>query len=191
MYTYLLEPKLTTNKTEFVGYWKNFYDEAYVGKYEEVIGKPVWDHDDIHLLFEWKNNMGTKLSGSKEKFVKKITDNLPLVHELRKSFDQDRFNTEFGKQGAVWSITFLHALQPDIFPIYDQHAHRAFKFLTTGKVEAMPPAHRIKLVYNMEYRPFFQKFSSEVTSLYTTKEVDEALWSFGRFIKLYPRMCYE
>lgn len=93
----------------------------------------------------------------------------------------------FKKSGPIWSITLLHALQPLIYPIYDQHAHRAFSYLITGKISKMPLRYQAYNTYFEEYVKFFNDFS-DMAKPYTRKAVDEALWSFGKFLSIYPQL---
>jgi hypothetical protein len=171
----------------FVGFWKQFYDESYEGKYDEVINKQSWEANDIHRLFEWKNNMKDKLAKSKETFVKKIVENLQTANNLRTNYNHDLFIKTFGKLGPIWGITFLHALQPGEFPIYDQHAHRAYTCLSTGVLVTMPKRHKIYTVYFDQYVPFFKQFSQAANN-FQPKEVDNALWAFGKFLSRYPSL---
>jgi hypothetical protein len=111
------------------------------------------------------------------------------VNKLKQDFSFDLFNKTFGKCGAVWTITLLHAIMPLDYPIYDQHAYRAYWFIETGQVlkkEGLPIA--IKTVYKAyeTYCPFFHRFSKEADQ-FTTKQVDETLWGFGKFLSQNPK----
>jgi hypothetical protein len=82
--------------------------------------------------------------------------------------------------GAIWRIFWLHLQHHLRFPIYDQHVHRAMAYLLNhpdSKREA--PAHNPAKIhaYLNEYRGFFARFDG-----HDPRQVDRALWSFGRFL---------
>lgn len=69
MNLFILKKEPIVYPDEFVTFWRQFYDDSYKTGYDQVVNKLTWESSDIHLLFEWKNNMSDKLSVSKEKFV--------------------------------------------------------------------------------------------------------------------------
>jgi hypothetical protein len=61
----------------------------------------------------------------------------------------------FREGGVIWRIFWLHCWQPERFPIYDQHVHRAMRFLQTGKPDEIPLREADKIrAYLSDYMPF-------------------------------------
>ena len=188
MQPFIINTKPVSDSNTFVTFWKQFYDESYERKkYDQVVNKRSWEVSDIHQLFEWKNNMGEKLGRTKEIFVKKVVDNLSTANSLRVSYNHNTFIDTFGKLGPIWGITFLHAIQPMQFPIYDQHAHRAFSYISNSADDIIPRRNRVYTVYFNEYVPFFNKFLHS-TNNFHPKDVDCALWAFGKFLSKYKKI---
>ena len=84
----------------------------------------------------------------------------------------------FRNGGAIWRIFWLHCWQPERFPIYDQHVHRAMRFLEAEVIEGIPAKDPDKIrAYVGQYLPFHARFNC-----LNQRAVDKALWSFGKFI---------
>lgn len=147
--------------------------------------------DDITALFHWKNNMGKekdRLSVSKKVFVQKILTRMDKVNQLKKSFDIDLYMDNFDDLPAIWGITLLHVVSSGSYPIYDQHVHRALMYCSKGIVEEIPISNGKKYkVYRQDYVPFFDNLRQQALHL-TPKQIDDALWSFGKFLSRYPKM---
>jgi hypothetical protein len=87
--------------------------------------------------------------------------------------------------GAIWRIFWLHLQHPKRFPIYDQHVHRAMAYMLDRPNEQreIPARHKAKVdFYLREYCPFFASFDG-----CEKRQVDRALWTFGRFLKTYRK----
>ena len=89
-----------------------------------------------------------------------------------------------------WRKVFLlHIINPDEYPIYEQHVHRAFKYLENNRIEEISKSNNEKYnVYFNEYLQFFNEFRRKANK-FSVKEIDEALWTFGKYIKEYPNFC--
>lgn len=185
----LIPEKIDANS--FVEFWKDYYGNFNEQLYEEVLAKPLLEAEDIRKLYSFKNNMGGSLSLTKEVFVSYVISELETVNSLKKTFDWKLFHEKFANRGPVWSITLLHAINPHEFPIYDQHAFRAFAFIQTGKVpseEEIPKRYQVYNAYK-GYQSFFSDFK-QVATEYSAREIDKALWSFGKFLSQYRKMAY-
>jgi hypothetical protein len=161
---------------DFVRFWQPLYtysadDEGF---YRENIGKELTP-DRIKKWFAWKNTM--PLSARKEQTV--------LRHfspEERIGHDADvatllAFLNRPG--GVIWRTFWLHLLHSEHFPIYDQHVHRAMAFMLNWPKLEIPVHGRTKARNYLEfYRPFFARFGD-----CDHRQVDQALWSFGIFLK--------
>ena len=175
----------TTDVNTFIKYWQTHYDYKNEDIYQRFIVKKIFDSHDIEDMFKWKNNM--TLSGKKNVTVSLVINNLKLVNRLKKNFNMDLFSKTFLRMGAIWKIFLLHAIQPSEFPIYDQHVYRAFKFIKNKTTEEIPASNKLKFqIYIDDYLPFFKMIKS--TTTYTDKNIDEALWAFGKMIKKYPML---
>ena len=125
-----------TDFDSFVKQWSSFYNYDKMNLYDDNIGKSILEVEDLINLYTWKN--GTLLSGFNEngehqgKFKglnKNILSKILHINELKKNFDLNVFDKEFGKVSFVWKVFLMHIIQPDFYPIYDQHIHRAYLFL--------------------------------------------------------------
>ena len=163
-------------KSEFIDFWSKQYYFPNEHLYNDNIGKEltekrIWD------LFLWKN--GTPLSEKKYSSVKnnfiRETINRPSSHD---DFALLSYLNKPG--GAIWRIFWLHCNYPNTFPIYDQHVHRAMANLKSWEELEISSQNRIKVeTYINYYLPFWKEFLE-----FPSKEVDEALWSYGKFLKL-------
>lgn len=164
---------LATHSASFISHWSSKYQYPREHKYANNIGKPL-TVQSLRERFEWKNGTGDEISPSK---AKSIEDNYPLV------FDGDKRNRYLNHEqqgGVIWNIFYLHCLEPQNWPIFDQHTYRAMRYLKTGRIEEIGNDKRKKYsVYINEYIPFLEdmKVSDQRTA-------DKALFAFGKFLKL-------
>ena len=164
------------SKSEFVNFWSKqyFYPKDYL--YNDNIGKELIE-ERIWALFIWKN--GKPLSEKKKLSVKnnfvRETINIPSSHDnLTLLLYLNR------PGGTIWRIFWLHCNYPNIYPIYDQHVHRAMAKLKDWKELEIPSPNRIKVeMYVNHYLQFWREFIE-----FPAKPVDEALWAYGKFLKL-------
>jgi hypothetical protein len=90
----------------------------------ENLGKPL-NPELVRRWFEWKNGM--PLSTSKERSIAKYA--LP-GQRLPADADEPDVRAFLSRSGgAIGRIFWLHIQHPEMFPIYDQHTHRAMAFL--------------------------------------------------------------
>jgi hypothetical protein len=157
----------------FVGFWERRYSGYDEDFYRENIGQSLTEKR-IGEWFKWKN--GRPLSDKKRKTIRRYLS--PDEH-ITANADQDALTAFLSRPGGViWRIFWLHLQHPKVFPIYDQHVHRAMAYLLEGSVREIPVAKRAKIrSYLGDYRPFFCRFKDCDQRL-----VDRALWSFGRFL---------
>lgn len=168
---------VTASQDDFVSFWSMQYRYELEHLYDNNIGKPltearVWD------LYKWKN--GTwKIANNKQQSIRTVY--LPELTNIPKLA-----NIQDGKEylakltgGAIWDIFWLHCVNPDLFPIFDQHTYRSM-----SKIEALSQtkisAYRPKKIYAYfeQYIPFTKKFMSV-----SSRELDKALFAYGRFLK--------
>ena len=165
-----------TPKDFVLFWWKSYsgYDDNF---YRERTGKPL-TKTQIEEWFVWKN--GRKLSAKKDKTIRRYS--LPK-EGIDSDADAIALKEFLGRPGgAIWRIFWLHLQHPSRFPIYDQHVHRAMEFLLTGQPREIPSSNPARVRKYLEvFCPFFERFSPY--DGYDRRQVDQALWGFGRFLK--------
>ena len=167
---------------EFISFWSKLYVYDNAVLYERIHNKTL-SEDDLKDLYKWKNGM--KLSQAKEKSLNtKIISKLEIVNNLRaaSNFDLEYFLKEFKQVSVVWKVFLLHILKPNRFPIYDQHVHRAYRFINNQSSNDIRASMKESLkleFYFEEYYPFVRQ--SQMTDL---KKMDEAFFAFGQFINI-------
>lgn len=182
----LIFPIITNRQSgslqEFISFWSKLYVYDNAVLYERIHNKTL-SEDDLKDLYKWKNGM--KLSQAKEKSLNtKIISKLEIVNNLRaaSNFDLEYFLKEFKQVSVVWKVFLLHILKPNRFPIYDQHVHRAYRFInnqsSNGIKASMNESVKLKFYFE-EYYPFVRQ--SQMTDL---KKMDEAFFAFGQFINI-------
>ena len=159
------------NKTDFLKYWAAKYVYPDEDKYFRNIGKPLTDQSRQEL-FEWKN--GSRISRAK---MTSIFKNYPLIFA---GDHRSRYLNYKESGGAVWNIFYLHCLQPQTWPIFDQHTFRAMRYMKSGQIVDTSVSDRQKYeVYENEYIPFLREFDDDCN-----RQIDKALFAFGQFLKL-------
>jgi hypothetical protein len=122
---------------EFVSFWSQQYPTDHFP--DDIYAANIVGHvtcDKILNLFEWKN--GRPLSEAKRRSVhENFVDRLEEVDQLLPDWTAGQFLDRFSRGGAIWRVFWLNCVRQE-FPIYDQHVHRAMKFILTGKPEKLP-----------------------------------------------------
>lgn len=177
----ILNTKNIVDFRTFVDFWTHFYDYPNPEKYTNNISLAN-DKKSLQQLFEWKNGM--PLSKKKEELFTKILDKWELIVKLKSDFELSSFKVEFSGVSAVWKIFLLHCINPEVYPIYDQHIHRAFFFIH-GKdysyIDNTTYSQKEKEeFYFNTYLPFINKYRSEG---FEVKKIDEAMFAFGKLLK--------
>ena len=167
---------------EFISFWSKLYAYDNAVLYNKIHHK-VLSEKDIKDLYQWKNGM--KLSQTKEKSLNiKILKKINIINSLRVTteFDLDYFLKEFKEVSVVWKVFLLHIISPTMYPIYDQHIHRAYRFMNNeasdGIKASMNESVKLKFYFE-EYFPFVKE--SKIQDL---KKMDEAFFAFGQFINI-------
>ena len=182
----LIFPIITNRQSgslqEFISFWSKLYVYDNAVLYERIHNTTL-SEDDLKDLYKWKNGM--KLSKAKEKSLNaKIISKIEIVNNLRaaSNFDLEYFLKEFKQVSVVWKVFLLHILKPNRFPIYDQHVHRAYRFINNQSSNdirtSMNESVKLKFYFE-EYYPFVRQ--SKITDL---KKMDEAFFAFGQFINI-------
>jgi hypothetical protein len=171
---------------EFIEFWAQQYRYPKDAQYTNNIGQTLTP-ERIRELFEWKN--GAPLSTRKQlsverNYISRIEEleSLFRIEEL-KSLSQEScaadFLQRFPSGGAIWRIFLLHCWQPERFPMYDQHVHRAMEMIERGEPGEIPASDAEKVnSYLSRYLRFVQRFEG-----CDPRQVDRALWAYGKFVK--------
>jgi hypothetical protein len=159
----------------FIEFWAARYTGYDDDFYEANIGQELTEARILDW-FVWKN--GTPLSELKRNSV--LRNFVARRGELASLRDATpaQLLKHFSDGGVIWRIFWLHCWQPARFPIYDQHVHRAMRFIEAGVREEIPGKDPDKIrAYIDQYMPFHARFDGM-----PQRSVDKALWAFGKFI---------
>jgi len=174
-------PVLASGTAEaFVEEWSHRYVDPRERLYEANIGRALTP-DRARRLFVWKN--GGPLSSAKQGSVEaNYIRRLPELGRLPTEMTPTEFLRIFSG-GAIWRIFWLHCWRPERYPIYDQHVHRSMEYITSGRQREIPERQEAIITSYVErYLPFWEKLPS-----LPNRAVDKALWTFGKFLKTFPR----
>lgn len=177
----ILSKSTTSDINTFIDFWQQFYNYGMEKLYADNINAPTFLEPNIIALYIWKN--GTPLSSLKEKSLQvKVIKKLELINSLRikASWSSDDFHKEFKSVSAVWRIFLMHIIKPNVYPIYDQHVHRAYQYMNGYSTDGINTniKDQVKLAfYEGQYLPFVKQMN--VGDL---KKMDEAFFAFGQFL---------
>jgi hypothetical protein len=180
---YIILERREVNASSFIDYWSGHYDYGNESLYDSNIGKPLTS-DRIKKLFAWKNgskyfkDISEKKRGSIVKYyIKGPKDPPPEDHKALKQF-------LLKPGGSIWRIFWLHCLLPNKYPIFDQHVYRSMCYLKMGEIKELPNSNRKKVdIYLAQYLSFWKTFPKN-----DTRKVDQAIWSFGKYLKVTGRI---
>ena len=170
---------------DFIEFWAKRYYYPYEHLYTQNIGGPHTP-EGLSDLFKWKigtQYFASKLPRLKENFIDRHAEAEKLSKEIANREPRENarcFLEHFREGGAIHRIFWLHCWNTR-HPIYDQHVHRAMAFIQgNGEREELPkfkPDEQIEL-YLDRYLSFFDEFRG-----LDGREVDKALWQFGKSLK--------
>lgn len=175
---YLILSPAIVSKKKFVKFWSEQYADLNEKTYYRNIYEPL-TRNNIRALFQWKN--GGNLSIKKAYSVQKnyTVKNVPSLESLKNTQILKSFLSHAG--GAIWRIFWLHCNYPRVFPIYDQHVHRAMATIKGFPEIEIPKTNRDKVeFYINHYLAFYHCLDANYED---HRKVDKALWAFGKFIK--------
>lgn len=177
---------------DFVACWSAMYGSPPIEKlYADRINKKQFDADDIRQLYNWKNQMSNMAAPKQASVERQFVAKLDVINALKQAYDAKIFDEHFGSAtGAVWKIFLRHIISPNQFPIFDQHVFRAHYFLVNGVVreieeslEVIPYSKQEQVkeeLYMNSYAPFARSLMQDDIP---SKKIDEALVTFGQFLK--------
>jgi len=172
------------NINDFISKWSPQYSYSNEDRYLNHI-KTVLDNKESFIeLFKWKNGTGDVIYVKKMNVVLGFWDKIDVLRELQMEFSWELFEKEFEpqKNSPIWKIFLLHLINPNKFPIFDQHVYRSFHFFETGMIEEIPSSSKRKYqIYKLEYRDWFNHIQQQ-NNIYP-KEMDKSFFSFGQMLK--------
>jgi hypothetical protein len=182
---------------EFINGWKKSYDPSYDENvyFDNLISLKNLTKDNIQKLFEWKNETRI-IAEKKQKSIEKLKENLPEIqrrfenigNSINELQDIYKYSFQFFKSGNIWNLFFLHLLKYENYPIADTYVYRAYNYIRNGK-------NQLPLTGDWEtyidYRDFFNEIASKTNrkSVKERKEIDEALWAFGKHLQPKKNAC--
>src|ERR1700691_6794905 len=192
---FTLQPVTAADDASFIDFWAHLYGDDWEDLYVNNISIKPFTDKAIRALFVWKN--GGELSAKKKKSVEKnyvsnkehegveraMRFSQPDIKEAEE-FAKGFLTNDFLEGGAIWRIFWLHCCN-QLFPIYDQHVHRAMIFIEEGRIEELSNFSDEQKIesYLTRYLRFHRRFAGD------QRKIDKALNTFGRFIKAWPGLC--
>ncbi len=192
------------NAKEFIAFWNSFYkDKITVFKFKLLIDYfaelnvgNVLTTENIRRLLRWKDQrsltqeiISGKKQGSENPRIRQVVDILDDINKFRAGvITEDQFKTTSSifPNGIIWQIFLFHIAKPSEYPIADQNV---FCSMSVHKYNA------IHLKQNWEtyeqYRTYFMDIANackilvDEQHLRELKRIDNALMSFGQFLKKY------
>ena len=161
------------NRAQWLKFWSECYGYPQPHLYDANIRIPL-TADSIVELFTWKN--GTPLSQKKAASV--VANYVSAVNAIPMlaSVEDGRKYIKNVSGGAIWRIFWLHCLNPDMFPIFDQHTYRAMHWIKNGQVQELPAYNPSKIqIYFDRYLPFWDEFEGV-----NERALDRALFAYGK-----------
>ena len=189
---YYIIKKQEATPADFVEFWAKWYNDKYEPTYRQFIDQTLTP-ESVRVLFAWKAMSITRkaIEEGENPFVESLIGDLDHFRSLQLNTpeDADKFLTnELNGKGMIWKIFTLHILNPDKYPIFDQHVYRAIVYLKTGVIKEIPKSNEEKqLKYISEYLHFY----NEEHARYKDRKLDKALFSFGQFLKKTNRLNNE
>lgn len=177
----ILKSNQSATKSEFIQFWSAYYEYPLEELYNTRIGLQQFTQTDIENLFEWKNGM--ELSERKKKSLREnVLNKLELINQYKEQeqLNLDEFKKAFKSMSAVWKIYILHLIKPNYYPIYDQHIHRAYLYINNMDYSQLKNTISNKAKEDFYFTNYL-KFVHGIKGC-TLKQIDEALFSFGRFL---------
>jgi hypothetical protein len=145
-----------SDPSTFVSFWSARYRYENEDLYDDNIGKPLTP-PRVWQLFQWKNgtlNIAPRKRQSVETVYLPRLQSLPT---LRNHNDGRTYVERLGG-GAIWNIFWLHCLNRELFPIFDQHTYRAMASIEGLPIREIPSTCEEKTaIYFDQYIPFLTK----------------------------------
>jgi len=169
--------------TDFVKTWSDCYSYKNEDRYLNHIQNVLNDRNSFIELFKWKNGTGDKIYFKKMERVLSFWEKVDILKQLKSEFSWELFENEFSplNESTIWKFFLLHLVNPNEFPIFDQHVNRFYQFLKSGKIKEFPS--NKKLIY-----PLYREYLTWVTQMkfennLSLKKMDESFFEYGKMLK--------
>lgn len=169
---------------KFVLDWSKIYNYGDDQKYTNNIKRGLVNDKSLTELFEWKNGTRDNIAEKKMFRVADFISKREAMKKLKKNFKIEDFEQliEPHKGSVIWKIFLLHIIQPEHYPIYDQHVYRSFRFFTTGVIQDISNRDKEKYdTYKTEYVDWFNKL--KVKYDLSPRDMDKSFFMFGKTLK--------
>ena len=183
-FNYHIDKIQTEDVYQFVDDWSKTYTYKNEHFYNEHIDKALDSKVSFLKLFQWKNEHGETIASGKLNSINEYWKHISLIRNLSKKFDWSSFESTFNpsQNASIFKILLLHICDRNRFPIFDMNVYRAYHFFQFGEIREIPKKDADKYaIYKDIYLPWFQALIEQ--SGHQPKKIDEALFSFGRFLK--------
>lgn len=183
--TYQITIEGLKDPKKFVREWSAIYDYKDEYKYTDNINTGLESDIALMKLFEWKNGTSDKISDQKIVRVNEFISKREELKLLKKNFSLEKFEEliEPNKGSVIWKIFLLHIVQPERYPIYDQHVYRSFRFFKTGELDEISQSDKKKYnTYKNEYVDWFNALKEKYDL--NPREMDKSFFMYGRMLKL-------
>lgn len=189
--------------TVFIDFWSQFYEykvtilnsKKEINYFEELNLGDQLTPENLKRLLRWKDPkfltrkiMSGPKKGHSNPRVDRVVDRLLEINKFRagKLTEQQFMNITppLFPNGVIWAIFLFHIAKPTLYPIADQHVFRSM-FVHTGN-----PDNQDWKTYR-RYKKYFRSISKACKipvndqHLHELKKIDNALMSFGQFLKKY------
>lgn len=191
------------NKFDNLRYPTKIYDELVWNdkdnpKKIELLG--AWKTGCIRINNNTKNSVYTDENGNKYEYTGRWKTSTPVgfdvwrylsdnAYDIRKQIphilqeSEPKILIEMKEKsgfGFIWSLFILHSFYPKIYPLYDQHVYRAYKYIQNPNTVLANAAPNSWLEYH-KYTIFFKGLVLRENC--TEINVDRALWAYGKYLK--------
>jgi hypothetical protein len=173
----VIEGKNHPRKIEIMGAWKT--GNLQIGniniQYKDKNGTPYTFNEN-----KWKRGAYARREAWNQVQVNQqyYQENCPLEFPQNKPLILDQLMDIHGL-GPIFSIFVLHCMYPRVYPLYDQHVFRAFKYLISNGREIPQKANPRWDEYKA-YRDFFVQMVKNTKIEFW--RVDKALWAYGKHL---------
>lgn len=142
----------------------------------------------LWTLFKWKfvnNRNGENVLGKIEWFAnqRQLHANAAIIVD-----NAEQEYTNLDTTSPIYDIFFMHCLDRVNWPVYDQHTHRAMRYMMHGHQENFSDPSMD--VYLNIYKNFvFDQLAYGNQDSGYLRKIDKALFAFGKFLK--SKLCHE
>jgi hypothetical protein len=164
----------------FLDHWARQYRDAARDErlYNPHIGtaKLRTDRHALEDLFKWKNGVDKiaerKLASIHTNYFDEWTEDADL---------ESRYLDPEKRGGPIWNIFYLHCRCPKRYPIYDQNAYRAMRYIRDHVISGDLSTKSRRFIYE-SYTQTYQPFVAAIDR--DPRTIDRALYTFGQFLKM-------